>query len=137
MVDNVETELYVQYPSWSGVTTNDFDVSYVFNKRAYLSTVDSLDTSKYFKPNLLGGAMEYDVDLSKVGCGCISAIYTVLMPGIDNSGDPFQYCDANQVGGHWCPEFDIMEANKYAFHVTGHKCDAPTNGIYPSCDRSG
>lgn len=89
MVDDVETELYAQYPSWAAVSTDDFTVSYPFNKRAYLSTVDSLDTSKYFKPNLLGGAMEYDVDLSKVGCGCISAIYTVLMPGLDNSSDPF------------------------------------------------
>lgn len=96
-----------------------------FNNRAYLSTVDSIDPSAYFKPNLLGGSMEYDADLSQVGCGCVSALYTVLMPGIDNSSDPFKYCDASKVGGHYCPEFDIMEANKYAYHVTGHKCDAP------------
>ena len=86
---------------------------------------------------MLGGIMEYDVDLSKVGCGCISALYGVLMPGVDNSRDEFQYCDANKVGGHWCPEFDIMEANKYAFHVTGHKCDEPSGNVYNNCDRSG
>jgi len=104
----------------------------------YLSTVDSLDTDKFFKPNLLGGVLEYDVDLSQVGCGCNSALYAVLMPAVDNNDDDFRYCDANKVGGHWCPEFDIMEANKYAFHVTGHKCDAPdASGIYYNCDRSG
>jgi hypothetical protein len=102
-----------------------------------LSTVDYVDISKYFKPNMLGGIMEYDIDLSLAGCGCISAIYGVVMPGIDNTKDKFQYCDANRVGGHWCPEFDIMEANKYAFHVTGHKCDEPTNGVYNNCDRAG
>lgn len=60
------------------------------------------------------------------------------MPAVDNSTDPLQYCDANQVGGHWCPEFDIMEANRHSFHVTAHKCEEPTlNGVYNSCDRAG
>ena len=31
-----------------------------------------------------------------------------------------------------------MEANKYAFHVTGHKCDQPdASGKYHNCDRGG
>lgn len=30
-----------------------------------------------------------------------------------------------------------MEANKYAYRAVGHTCDAPTNGIYSNCDRSG
>ena len=102
----------------------------------YLSTVDYLDTDKYFKPNLLGGSLEYDVDLSRVGCGCVSTIYAVLMPAVDNEKDKFRYCDGNQVGGHWCPEFDMMEANKYGFHASGHKCDAPdASGAYHSCDK--
>ena len=60
------------------------------------------------------------------------------MPAVDNYSDPFKYCDANMVGGHWCPEFDIMEANRHAFHVTAHKCDEPNpNGVYSNCDRGG
>ena len=59
------------------------------------------------------------------------------MPAIDNTEDPFQYCDANRVGGHWCPEFDIQEANRHAFHATAHKCDDPVEGVYSNCDRSG
>lgn len=108
-----------------------------YNNRMYLANSDSLDPNDYFKVNLLGGSMEFDVDLSDSGCGCVAALYTILMPAKDNNSDPFKYCDANQVGGHWCPEFDIMEANKHAFHVTGHKCDAPQNGIYYNCDRGG
>ena len=104
----------------------------------YLSTVDYLDTSKYFTPNLLGGVMEYDVDLSEVSCGCVSAIYQTLMPAVNHTTDPFGYCDANQIENRWCPEFDVMEANRHAFHVTGHNCDAPdAEGVYPNCDRGG
>jgi hypothetical protein len=104
----------------------------------YLSESQSIDTSAYYTPNLLGGIFEYDADLSSVSCGCVSAIYTVLMPTLDaHATDPFKYCDANKVGGHWCPEFDIQEANRHAFHATSHKCDAPINGLYSNCDRGG
>ena len=103
----------------------------------YLSNSATLDTNDYFTPNMLGGSIQYDVDLSEVGCSCNTALYTVLMPALDNTSDAFKYCDANQVGGHWCPEFDIMEANKYAFHATGHTCDEPSNGVYYNCDRGG
>lgn len=104
----------------------------------YLSKVNAVDPENFFRANLIGGRVQYDVDLSQVGCGCITALYNVLMPAVDNNRDPFKYCDANKVGGFWCPEFDIMEANKYAFRATGHACDAPnSNGVYPSCDRGG
>ncbi len=89
----------------------------------YLSLSPEIDTDNYFTPDMLGGYLEYDVDLSNVGCGCITAIYGINMPAVDNLTDPFKYCDANRVGGHWCPEFDIMEANKYAYRGTAHKCD--------------
>ena len=61
--------------------------------------------------------MEYDVDLSRVSCGCNAALYMIGMPGVDANGQPFEstdgmhYCDAAKVGGNYCPEFDIMEAN--------------------------
>ena len=105
--NGVEKTLYVQYPNWAEASTSGSELTYDFNNRMYLSESPTLDTSKYYKPNLLGGRFEYDVDLSQVSCGCVSALYTILMPGLDNTNDPFKYCDANQVGGHWCPEFDI------------------------------
>jgi len=84
------------------------------------------------------------VDLSQLGCGCVAALYLVSMPGkkqdgtFDPSDDKLYYCDANQVGGVYCPEFDIMEANTYSLRSTPHKCDAPDSmGHYWSCDRGG
>ena len=53
-----------------------------------------VDPTKYFKPNMLGGSFEYDVDLSQVGCGCVTALYTILMPSVDENVDPWKYCDA-------------------------------------------
>ena len=105
--DGVEKTLYVQHPNWSSVNTDDDAFSYGYNNRMYLSESANLDTASYYKPNLLGGIMSYDVDLSMVSCGCVSALYTVLMPAMSNGHDPFKYCDANQVGGYFCPEFDI------------------------------
>ena len=81
--------------------------------------------------------------MSTVTCGCIAAIYLVGAPAINSSGqvwntDDFWYCDGMQVGGAWCQEFDIMEANQYAFHSTVHTCDNPNSLRYISkCDTSG
>lgn len=96
---------------------------------------------------LLGKSIGFTVDLSEVGCACNLAFYLISMPardwegklhaGTDRGGQPKYYCDANQVGGQWCPEVDIMEANNHALQSTLHKCDAPQNGHYSYCDRSG
>lgn len=75
-----------------------------------------MDPTKIYRPNLLGGSVDYDVNLSSSVCGCIAAFYLVKAPGKNSSGDYWNtdghyYCDANKVNGNFCPEFDIMEAN--------------------------
>jgi len=116
--------------------------------RMYLGVKDrgdneSLDPHGWYIPSLVGGAIDFDVDLSTSGCNCNAALYLISMPGYDpnqheapSSGGDF-YCDANNVGGVWCPEMDIMEANTYAWHTTPHHCDAPNGKHYSNCDRSG
>ena len=115
----------MHYPeNWSEAqVTNDSTIGFNYNNRMYLSESPTLDTSAYFKPNLLGGSIEFDVDLSQSGCGCLTALYAIVMPASQNTNDPFQYCDAASVGGYMCPEFDVMEANKHAWRTTAHKCD--------------
>ena len=49
---------------------------------------------------LSGKKLEFDVDLSGVGCGCNAAVYLVSMPQTTNKSACFDYyCDANDVVG--------------------------------------
>lgn len=89
--------------------------------RGYLITGPDLNkgSPNFYMPNMVGGTLEYDIDLSKHECGCVATFYQVAMPGKYGSGVPhwetdgFGYCDAPGWGGaEKCPEFDIMEANK-------------------------
>lgn len=60
------------------------------------------------------------------------------MPSADNTWDPFKYCDAAAIGGSFCPEFDLMEANKYNYISTAHRCETPDgDGVFKNCDRNG
>ena len=81
-VDGVDTQLYVQYPEyWSEAQVyNGNEVGFDYNNRMYLSNSPTIDPSNYFKPNLLGGSLEYDVDLSDSDCGCLTALYAIVMP---------------------------------------------------------
>ena len=113
-----EAKTYYVAADFSSSSPSDYHVP--SNGRGYIAESDSLDYSnpQYFTPNLLGGSIEWDVDLSDHECGCIAAFYLVSMPGKHDDGslwmdtDGWGYCDANQVDGNWCPEFDLMEANK-------------------------
>ena len=113
--------------------------------RGYIMNSETLDTTApdYWTVNLAGATVEYDVDLSGHGCGCFNTFYTVSMPAKNEGGafdisDGYFYCDAGMGFPAHCPEFDIMEANQYAFATTPHKCDAPNgNGHYYNCDGSG
>ena len=46
--------------------------------KTYLLSENVIDSESdlqrdiYFKPNLLGGSVEFDMDLSKVSCGCFT-----------------------------------------------------------------
>jgi len=106
----------------------------------YLSNSRTVDPDQYFKLNMLGAILTYDVNLSETGCGCVTKMYLARMPASANVYDPFRYCDANQGEGYFCPEFDIMQANKFGYTAKGHRCVSPseeTPGFYTNCDRSG
>ena len=115
--------------SWSGL-----------NFAKYAS--DSFNPDMWEAINPVGKRIEYDVDLNQVGCSCNACVTLVGMPGHNQDGSPAPaggnyYCDANKVGGTYCPEFDIAEMNKYALVSTAHKCNDPQNNWYDWCDGAG
>ena len=73
------------------------------NRRAFIAETPTLDLEnpQYFKPNMLGGSVEWDLDLSNVECGCLATFYMIKVPGLDARGniwmdtDGYGYCDAN------------------------------------------
>ena len=145
-LDGQPKTLYIGTPDSYWFTGEGGDkVVIVPNGRAYLVEKDNIDDPHYyFTPNLLGGYVEFDTNLSSSECGCVLAFYSVLMPaknedGSYRLGDKSQYyCDANEVGGAFCPEYDVLEANQRAFQTTAHTCDEPNeNGHYSNCDRAG
>jgi hypothetical protein len=141
-----QKDLYVTDCPWAQPVASSTGFTLPHDGRVYLAEKNKCGKhtpDMYYSPNLLGGSIEYDFDLSTASCGCNVGIYLISMPGYDASGNPLPssggdfYCDANQVGGVWCPELDIMEANLYAWHFTPHTCDSQNGKNYPKCDRGG
>jgi len=124
----------------ASTATSGTSFSVKYNTRAYLTkSCGGWSPSNFYQMQLLDKTLSVDVDLSTVSCGCNIAFYLVSMPGYTPTGS-FQsdyYCDANNVGGTWCPEMDLMEANQKAFAVAPHKCDPKQGNAYTNCDRSG
>ena len=65
------------------------------------------------------------------------------MPGYNSGQSPEPgeggdyYCDANKVGGNYCPEYDNFEGNKYTMASTLHTCNYIPPNFYDWCDGGG
>ena len=122
----------------TGITLNGGGRVYLGN-----SNSDGLSPQAYYEIDLFNKRLTFDVDMSSVGCNCNGALYLVSMPAYNSGQQPQPgdnneyYCDANQVGGTYCPEMDIMEANKFAMASTAHTCQYVPPHYYSSCDRGG
>jgi len=77
--------------------------------------------------NLLGGWVEFDIDLSGVQSGVNANIYTIS-PHIDGSFNQAQYCDGAKTGADWCLEVDWLESNGHCGGATTlHAKEGPGN----------
>ena len=101
--------------------------------------------SNWYMPNLLGGSLEYDLDISQSGCSCDFAVYLTRMPWHDLYGNPAPhsdksyYCDANGIqDGAFCPNFDIHESNTFNFMARAKSCTRPNRfEHYTECNLTG
>ena len=75
-VDGEQVNMYMHQTEWSDMSVADENAITMNNRdRAYLSWSETPEPYSYFKPNLLGGYVQYDVDISKLPCGCVTALY--------------------------------------------------------------
>ena len=145
MVDGQPQTKYVLYSNWSKefVRVNGDSITLAGGGRVYLGDSEELKMDSYYMMPALGKRLSFDVDMSDVGCNCNGALYFVSMPAYNSAQQPVPgkdgeyYCDANEVGGVYCPEMDVMEANKYAMASTAHTCQYHAPHYYSSCDRGG
>ena len=85
----------------------------------------------------------YTIDVSQVGCHCNAAAYFSNMhTNVDPGEWGRYYCDANNVNGVWCPEYDIFEGNKHTMTVVLHSCNGTMDSCsstseWDECDRGG
>ena len=99
-LDGEYIDLFMHQTEWSDMSVDEGQNEMTMNgkDRAYLSWSETPEPHSYFKPNLVGGYMSYDVDISNVPCGCVTALYQTLMPARTENGDLFEraywYCGA-------------------------------------------
>lgn len=106
--------------------------------RVYLIEDEGVNKNTMFL--LKGQEFTFDVELSTMGCGFNAALYFVGMTENDGGAEGgTKYCDAQAVGGTFCSEMDIMEANTRAQQYTTHACvDAcGSYGDAPECKGAG
>jgi len=92
--------------------------------------VTAFGPTVFEKWNLCGATITFTVNLATTRCGTAASFYLVGMPAAAAGSNGDYYCDSNCVGGHCCPEVDLMEANRHALQITLHKCTSTTS----SCD---
>ena len=146
-INGQDKELSVLGGDWSRnyVSVRGGSITLRGGGRVYLGNEGSgeLSPNAFYQASLLGKRLKFDVDLSQVGCSCNGALYAVSMPAYNSGQRPSPgstgeyYCDANNVGGSYCPEMDIMEANKYAMASTAHTCQYSPPHYYSYCDHGG
>merc|ERR1711988_132450 len=80
--------------------------------------------------NLLGGYVEFDIDLSNVDTGVNANIYTIAPASFSGSyfNKTLDYCDGAATGSDWCMELDWIEANGHCGGAaTIHTIEGPGN----------
>ena len=81
--------MWLHETNWSSIdVSEDKRTIMIFDKdTARISTSEDPDPFAYFTPNLLGGYMTYDVNMAEVPIGCISSLFSTLLPARQDDGE--------------------------------------------------
>lgn len=109
----------------SGTDNDQLTLTYggaaVGGPRVYLIEEDGVNKNTMFM--LRGKEFTFEVELSTMQCGFNAALYFVGMNENDGGAESgTKYCDAQAVGGTFCSEMDLFEANTQAQQYTTHAC---------------
>ena len=61
--------------------------------------------------NLIGGKIEFEIDISKANPGVNANIYSISPKFSGSAYKMADYCDAQKTGSDWCTEIDWIESN--------------------------
>ena len=81
--DGGQTNLHYRYQDWHQ-SSQDMSGSemMVSSNNSIVLKISPFEGFEYaYKPYIRGGAIEYTVDLSSHGCGCVAGVYAVTMNG--------------------------------------------------------
>ena len=81
-----------------------------------------------YQPFLRGGSVQYDVDLSTVGCGCTAGVYAVNSSGYCSPENGEIDSDRPQ-----CMSMEVMQANVSGFQTKMHPCANGTCDAVSQC----
>eukprot|EP00475_Leptophrys_vorax_P029225 TRINITY_DN426_c0_g1_i1.p1 TRINITY_DN426_c0_g1~~TRINITY_DN426_c0_g1_i1.p1 ORF type:complete len:256 (-),score=55.08 TRINITY_DN426_c0_g1_i1:60-827(-) len=98
-------------------SANDLTVAYkaggsveLFDRGWTISGGAGVATKAAF--SLLGGSVEYDMDVSQAHTGCNADIYTISPSNLGTAAfDQSKYCDGAKTGSGFCVEVDWIESN--------------------------
>jgi len=136
---------YIMSGNPTGISVSGSRLNLKYSTGAtYTAQCDTnFDPTVFQRFYVLNKTLTFTADVSTISCGCNAAFYFVLMPAYNSNQQPDPtrcgdyYCDANQVCGIFCPEVDLMEANRHAMQITPHRCTSPVGKFYSTCDRDG
>lgn len=119
---------YLTTKSWSSAKVKESGkcVEIEGNNSLFLRNEESFDDEAIFKTYLLGGAIEYDVDISETKSSCVAGMYMVHT-------DDGMCGEVDQYGRPMCQSIDAMQANLFGFESKAHPCGNGTCDAISKC----
>lgn len=111
--------MYVKGLDGRHLKTYERTVEMGLNNRAFVMDGKN-DTTTYWSywHDYVGGTVEYEVDVSNVGCECAASAFLVQLNDENCSWDAYESGSTPQ-----CSRVELMESNIWGFNVASYPCE--------------